>query len=386
MLTGYYLDLYKLQNQSQVIARNIELTEKVIEQMKARREQGTVLKNDITRYELQLQSLQLAKTQVDDAQKIIRHQIATTIHLPKGEEEDFEVDELCYDNENYSEESWQQTAAENNIDVRQASLTTEMSEQKVKNTRAASLPSVAVVAENNLFGPYTSDLIPKNANVNVWFVGIGVKYNLSSLWKNKHDVRKAKYENAQARESVLMACEGIENAVQALRSRNTQAAVVAEQGHHLSASEAAIELARTQVEIARLNLSYCCIIATCDGVVGSKDIHAGQLVNPGQTMVSIVDKNEKWVEANYQESQMPNIKVGDKVRFTADAVSGEEYTGVVERISDATGSAFSLIPIDNATGNFVKVEQRVMVRVKIDDCDEEKRLHGGYNVVCKVEK
>ena len=71
---------------------------------------------------------------------------------------------------------------------------------------------------------------------------------------------------------------------QALRSRNTQTAVVAEQGHHLSASEAAIELARAQVEIARLNLSYCYIIATCDGVVGSKDIHVGQLVNPGQTM------------------------------------------------------------------------------------------------------
>ncbi len=173
---------------------------------------------------------------------------------------------------------------------------------------------------------------------------------------------------------------------QALRSRNTQTAVVTEQEHHLSASEAAIELARAQVEIARLNLSYCYIIATCDGVVGSKDIHVGQLVNPGQTMVSIVDKNEKWVEANYQESQMPNIKVGDKVRFNADAVPGVEYTGVVERISDATGSAFSLIPIDNATGNFVKVEQRVTVRVKINDCDELKKLHGGYNVVCKVEE
>ena len=173
---------------------------------------------------------------------------------------------------------------------------------------------------------------------------------------------------------------------QALRSRNTQTAVVAEQGHHLSASEATIELARAQVEIARLNLSYCYVIATCDGVVGSKDIHEGQLVNPGQTMVSIVDKNEKWVEANYQESQMPNIKVGNKVRFTADAVPGVEYTGVVVRISDATGSAFSLIPIDNATGNFVKVEQRVTIRVKIDDCDELKQLHGGYNVVCKVEE
>ncbi len=194
-------------------------------------------------------------------------------------------------------------------------------------------------------------------------------------------VTQQQYDNVHT--AYLSAKAGYE---QALCSRNTQTAVVTEQGHHLSVSKAAIELARAQVEIARLNLSYCYIIATCDGVVGSKDIHVGQLVNPGQTLVSIVDKNEKWVEANYQESQMPNIKEGDKVRFTADAVPGVEYTGMVERISDATGSAFSLIPIDNATGNFVKVEQRVTVRVKIDACDDVKKLHGGYNVVCKVEE
>lgn len=219
LLTGYYLDLCKLQNQQQVIEKNMELTEKVIEQMKARRAQGTVLKNDLTRYELQLQSLLLAKTQVGDAQKIIRHQLSTVIHLPEGE--DFDVDAQSLEEEDMalktltSEESWQQAAAENNIDIRQASLATEMSEQKIRNTRAASRPSVAVVAENNLAGPYTSDLIPKDANVNVWFVGIGVKYSLSSLWKNKHDIRKAKHENTQARERVQLAREGIENGVQA---------------------------------------------------------------------------------------------------------------------------------------------------------------------------
>ena len=212
LLTGHYLDLYQLQ----VIAKNIELTEKVIAQMKARRAQGTVLKNDITRYELQRQSLLLAKTQVDDAQKIIRHQIATTIHLPEGE--DFQVEELSYDDAalRHDEEAlWQQTASDHNIDIRQASLASSLTEQKLRNTRAASLPSVAVVAENNLFGPYTSDLIPKDANVNVWFIGIGVKYNLSSLWKNKHDIRKAQHEHAEARERVLLAREGVENGVQA---------------------------------------------------------------------------------------------------------------------------------------------------------------------------
>ncbi len=173
---------------------------------------------------------------------------------------------------------------------------------------------------------------------------------------------------------------------QAVRSRQTQTAVVAEQGHHLSASEQGIELARRAVDLARLNLSYCYIIATCDGTVGTKDIHVGQLVNPGQTLVSIVDKGERWIEANYKESQLPHIKVGGKVQITADAVPGVAYTGTVERISDATGSAFSLIPIDNATGNFVKVEQRVTVRIKLDKSADTDKLKGGYNVECIVEE
>ncbi len=249
LLTGYYLDLSKLQNQLQVIAKNIELTEKVIEQMKARREQGTVLKNDLTRYDLQLQSLKLAQTQVVDAQKIIRHQISTAIHLPEGE--DFDVDTQSLEQESRalktltSEDVWQQTAAENNIGIRQASLATEMSEQKIRNTRAASLPSVAVVAENNLAGPYTSDLIPKNANVNVWFVGIGVKYNLSSLWKNKHAIRKAKHENIQADERVQLAREGVENGVQACYTNLLTSSV------EVSTQEKQVELANQNYTVVK---------------------------------------------------------------------------------------------------------------------------------------
>ena len=173
---------------------------------------------------------------------------------------------------------------------------------------------------------------------------------------------------------------------QAVRSRQMQSAVVTEQGHRLSASEQGIELARRAVDLARLNLSYCYIIATCDGTVGTKDIHVGQLVNPGQTLVSIVDNGDHWIEANYKESQLPNIKVGSKAKITADAVPGIQYTGTVERISGATGSAFSLIPIDNATGNFVKVEQRVTVRIKLDKNADIAKLKGGYNVECIIEE
>lgn len=173
---------------------------------------------------------------------------------------------------------------------------------------------------------------------------------------------------------------------QVAHSRATQTSVKTEQSHHLSASICSLRLAKAAVELARLNLSYCYIIATCDGVVGTKDIEEGMLVQPGQTMVNIVSSNSKWVEANYKESQLPDIHEGSEVEITADAVPGIVYKGRVERISKATGSAFSLVPIDNATGNFVKVEQRVTVRIKLDGNKPEDlaKLHAGYNVECRV--
>ena len=173
---------------------------------------------------------------------------------------------------------------------------------------------------------------------------------------------------------------------QAQRSRGTLASTETEQGHRLSQNRAAIEVARAQVQLARLNLSYTAIIATADGVVGKKNIHVGQLVQPGQAMVDIVDNSELWVVANYRETQLPCIKVGAKVKVVADAVPGVMFEGTVERISDATGAAFSMIPQDNATGNFVKVEQRIPVRISLgSDRKKLADLRAGMNVVCTVE-
>ena len=106
-------------------------------------------------------------------------------------------------------------AADNNLGIRQATVAISLAEQKVKQAKAASLPSVAIVAENQFFGPYTQDLIPKDCNVNVWFVGIGVKFNLSSLWKNKYNIRKARIEHWQLQEELALTREGVENGVQA---------------------------------------------------------------------------------------------------------------------------------------------------------------------------
>ena len=219
LLTGYYLDLCKLENQIEVVRQNIALTQKEIEQMKARREEGTVLQNDITRYELQLQSLELTLTKLTDATTIINHQLVTTLHLPEQtvitpdkHELDTDINALSAI---ASQETWQQTATDNNLGIRQATVATNLAEQKVKQVEAKSLPSIAVVAENQLYGPYTQDLIPKDCNINVWFVGIGIKYSLGNLWKNKHHIRQARIEQRQSQEVLALAREGVENGVQA---------------------------------------------------------------------------------------------------------------------------------------------------------------------------
>ena len=110
---------------------------------------------------------------------------------------------------------------------------------------------------------------------------------------------------------------------QVTRARQSTALVKDEQTVRLSQNEAVIRLAQANVEIAQLNLSYCVITAAVDGMVGKKEINIGQLVQPGQSIVRIIDDSEKWVDANYRESQLKNIKEGCTVEFTADAVPGD---------------------------------------------------------------
>lgn len=173
---------------------------------------------------------------------------------------------------------------------------------------------------------------------------------------------------------------------QLLRAKHSTSLTRHQQARHLEQNQAAIRLAEAAVDLARLNLSYTVIVATCDGVTGRKDIHEGQLVQPGQTMVEIVDATDLWVIANYRETQMPHIHEGAPVEVQADAVPGVTFRGTVESISDATGAAFSILPQDNATGNFVKVEQRVPVRISLRGNDPQllQQLRAGFNVECSV--
>ncbi len=215
LLTGYYLDLYKLNNQLQVLQKNLDLTEQVIRNMESRRTQGTALKNDITRYELQKETLKLQLAKVQDARKIMNHQLVTTLHLPAGTE--IVPDSTLLDKEvkALAENDWQMMASQSNAGLQQAQLAMKMSEQKVKLERSGLLPKIALVAGEHLDGPITIEVPVLDNNFNYWYVGVGIKYNLSSLFKNNLKVRQAKLNARRAQEEYSLAQEQVENGVQA---------------------------------------------------------------------------------------------------------------------------------------------------------------------------
>ncbi len=151
---------------------------------------------------------------------------------------------------------------------------------------------------------------------------------------------------------------------------------------------AAIQRAEAAVEMAKLNLSYCVVVAPCDGKLGRRTIEEGQMVNSGTTITYIIPNNQKWVIANYKETQVENLHVGQKVRMTVDALDNKVFEGTVTAISGATGSKYSLVPTDNSAGNFVKIQQRVPVRIDFSNlsAEDNNRLAAGMMVVVKAEK
>lgn len=207
-------------------------------------------------------------------------------------------------------------------------------------------------------------------------------YSRYAALLEKDAVTRQQYDNARTRYEAAKA-----RYEQATASRRSTSLVKDEQGHRLNQNTAGVSVAEAAVNLARLNLSYTVIVATADGTMGRKDIHEGQLVQSGQTLARIVDDAQVWVIANYRETQLKHIAVGNEVEFTADALPGIRYRGRVESLSPATGSAYSTVAADNATGNFVKVEQRVPVRIALDKDGESadlSKLKAGLNVEVNV--
>lgn len=215
MLAGYYLDLAKLNNQQQVIAQHILLTQTMLKTMHARHDAGVVLSNDITRYELQLSELELMQIQLNDAVSIIQHALQTMLHTDKILIPDSASIEMLYSqlNQALSEATWHDQAAQKNLDIHAATARQQLAEQELKATQAASIPSVMAIVCEQLAGPYTSDFIPVNANINSWFIGIGIHYNLDALWKNRHAVAQAAARKAASAEQSAFVEEQVSTAI-----------------------------------------------------------------------------------------------------------------------------------------------------------------------------
>ena len=151
-------------------------------------------------------------------------------------------------------------------------------------------------------------------------------------------------------------------------------------------TEAAIQRAEAALEMAKLNLSYTVVTAPCDGKLGRRALEEGQFINAGQTITYIIPDTQKWIVANYKETQIENLSIGQEVKITVDAVSDREFTGKITAISGATGSKYSLVPTDNSAGNFVKIQQRIPVRIDFTDLTKEdnEKLAAGMMVVVKA--
>ena len=214
LLVGHYLNLYKLHNQIEVLHKNLELTDQLIANMQARLEEGTALENDITRYELQRETLRLQLAKVEDACKIANHQLVITLHLPEGTV--VQPDTTLNDSriQTLSEANWQELAAQNNLNLQQAETGIKVNRQRVKMERSERLPKISLMAAEHLDGPITIEVPVLDNNFNYWYVGVGVKYNISSLFKNNRKLKAARLNVRKAQETYELAQEQTNHAVQ----------------------------------------------------------------------------------------------------------------------------------------------------------------------------
>ncbi|WP_162127703.1 HlyD family secretion protein [Flavobacterium phycosphaerae] len=206
----------------------------------------------------------------------------------------------------------------------------------------------------------------------------------SNLYKN-HSITKQQFEQAEA------AKQEAESQVRILQEQQKassfQKSVAASKSNVSSkqvlVAAANVKKAQAALESANLNLGYTVVTASIDGQVSTIDIQPGQLVQPGQSLFYIVNTNETWVVANFKETQLDKMRQGQKVKLKIDAFPGTEFEGEVASFSPATGSKFSLLPPDNASGNFVKTVQRLPVRINFTQNNDKEKLQllrSGMNV------
>lgn len=200
-----------------------------------------------------------------------------------------------------------------------------------------------------------------------------------SATQQQFDGIKAEKETA---EKLLKIAEGELFALQ--KQVETSQAGVTSSSAGIELAEISVKQAEANLASAKLQLSYCAILAPADGIVSKKNVQNGQVVSIGQPLMAITNNNKIWVVANFKETQIEKMKIGQEAEIEVDAFDGEPLKGKVQSFSQATGSKFSLLPADNATGNFVKVTQRIPVKIVLTDKNNASNLRAGMSVAVKV--
>jgi membrane fusion protein (multidrug efflux system) len=207
-----------------------------------------------------------------------------------------------------------------------------------------------------------------------------------SATQQQYDGIKAERD---ANQQLLKIAEGqvtaLQKQIEASRSQITSTAANANPlNEGIGLAELGVKQAEANLEAAQLMLSYCAIKAPPNGVVSKKNVQKGQIVSIGQPLMANVNNTKIWVVANFKETQMKKMKVGQEAEIEVDAYSSKTFKGKVASFSQATGAKFSLLPADNATGNFVKVTQRIPVKIVLTENSNEYPLRAGMSVSVKV--
>lgn len=229
----------------------------------------------------------------------------------------------------------------------------------------------------------------RTSEVNVSVQEANIAETKARLWQLEQDYRR--YANLLAEESVSQQqyeqVKANYEAMQArydalLRQKSAAQSQYSETSKKSGSVEAMILRKEADLEMAQLNLSYTVVTAPFDGYMGRRTLETGQLVQAGQTLSNLVRGDDKWITANYKETQISNIYIGQEVRIKVDAIDNRVFHGKVTAISEATGSKYSLVPTDNSAGNFIKVQQRIPVRIDLTDAspDDMNRLRAGMMV------
>lgn len=213
MAAGEYLDLFRTDNSIKVYKENIALTTKLIEEINARREQGLALAADVTRYELRLEMLKLDLVRLQNTREIMNYRLVNSLGLPEGtiissilgNEEDMR---------DRSRQNWQEIAADASPEMKVSGIKADMALTRQKLVRSERLPKIAVVAYENFNGPITFEIPPIDKNLNIWYVGLGIRYNFSSLYKSGHKLKQAAIEVRQAEQAKNVTEENLRNDVQ----------------------------------------------------------------------------------------------------------------------------------------------------------------------------